>query len=243
MPNDPAFIIEDIMPKGAIHLLAGPSGAGKSRWLFDTLLAWEQGVPVLDYKANPVPWCYVASDRTIESVSRTLTSMGIDPAKLNMIPAWDENMRINQILDACKPYKFAVIESFGSFVDPPANSHCVRNFLNATHRAARQQGLTILGIMESPKMKPFEKYENPRQRISGAASWAHFAETIFIVEFAEAKDPGNPERMLYVCPRDGKGLALSGRFDSNGHLTFIRPPTHPAFKNLPHIGPKLVALS
>lgn len=238
--DDSAFLIDEILRKNAIHLLAGPSGAGKSRWLFDTLLSWEQGTPILDYKSHPVPWCYIASDRTIESVSYTMKTMGIDPTKINMIPAWDENLDMTAILNACKPYQFAVIESFGSFVPPPTNAHCVKNFLNATHRRARAQGLTILGIMESPKMKPSERYENPRQRISGVASWAHFAETVYLVEFAESKDPGNPNRVLYVCPRDGKSLVIEGRFDATGHLRFIRTDIP---KSKLNFGPQIVKVN
>jgi hypothetical protein len=82
--------------------------------------------------------------------------------------------------------------------------------------------MTIIGVVESPKLKPQERYENPRWRVSGAAAWAHYSETIFLIEPSFAKDIDKPERKLYVCPRNAPGMELKGAFDKHGRLTFHR---------------------
>jgi len=217
------YIVEVILPSGEVHLLGGPSGAGKTRWLLHNLLLWEQGEPFLGHRSHPVPWVYVAADRSIASVRDTLTGMGIDPKRIEIIKAWDQGMSINAILDAItlSKAKLVVWESFGSFIDPPGQGKQVKEFLARISKFCRQLGITIIGIVESPKMKPYERYENPRQRISGAASWAHFSETVMLVE----SDPGSGEdpeatryRTLYICPRNAPMMRFDLAFDDNGRL-------------------------
>ena len=215
----PEYLIDQILPSCEVSLLGGPSGSGKSRWLFDTLLAWQDGLPVLGHQSHPVSWIYVSSDRSTDSVRRTLESMGIDPKRIPLVPAWDENMGINQIMDVIEESHagLAVIESFGSFVDDPT-SKSVKQLLNITQRMAKRFQITFIGVVESPKMKPYERYENPRQRISGAAAWSHFSETIFLMEPTNPKMPGDPYRTLYVCPRNGTGQVVDLCFDQDGRL-------------------------
>lgn len=220
--KDPEYLIDVIMPAREIHLLGGSSGAGKSRWLFHSLRQWQAGNPVLGHASHPVPWIYVASDRSLLSVERTLRSMGVDPQEIPVVPAWDKRMSLSAILDAIQESKakLAVIESFGSFVEPPYNSWSVKAFLSTIYKVVRQLGITVWGVVESPKMKPYERYENPRQRISGSASWGHFTETIFLVEPANLENPTDPGRILTVCPRNGAAIELTGSFDSSGVLVF-----------------------
>ena len=200
-------LIDKILPPRETHLLAGPTGAGKTRWLFQTLLQWQAGLPILGHKSNPVSWVYVAADRSIAAARRTLDDMQIDIDRINCIPAWDRHMTLAQITDAILAEKaeLAVIESFGSFVDPPANSRNVKNFLSAHHQLMSKAGITTIGVMESPKMKPRDRYDNPRQRVSGVASWGHFTETIFVMEPTNPGDPSDLARILYCCPRNGPG--------------------------------------
>jgi hypothetical protein len=215
------FLIERLLPKREIHLLAGPSGAGKTTWLLGTLAEWSLGNDVLGCKSYPEPWVYVSADRGVDSVARTLASMNL-PMPPNIIPAWDKRMTYCAILDEiiATKCKFAVIEAFGSFVDPPANSACVKRFLMNISYGARTHDLTFWGVVESPKMKPYEKYENPRQRVSGAASWGHFTETIFLIEPLDVGNPKDGKRALFVCPRQGPGMRLETTYDAQNRLIF-----------------------
>lgn len=218
------YIVDLIIPAEEVHLLGGPSGAGKTRWLMHTLLEWEDGAGFLDFRSHPVPWVYVAADRSVSSVQRTLRGMGIQPGRILAIPAWDKGMGVNEIMDQIVASKATLVvwESFGSFVDPPGNGPQVKKFLQRMAKFARECHLTIIGVVESPKQKPYERYENPRQRVSGAAAWGHFSETIFLVEPDQVEDPGDPYRTLYVCPRNGPGMKISLCFDMQGRLLPIQ---------------------
>jgi RecA-family ATPase len=220
------FLVDELLPENEIHLVAGPSGAGKTRWLLHTLKQWETGAPVLGHPSHPCKWAYVASDRSLASVYRTMTGIGVDPATLNIIPAWGKDYKtLPQIFDAVQlaKAKLVVIESFGNFLDQQTGdqkSASVKGFLKAVQSSIEHMHISLIGVMESPKMKPYEKYENPRQRVSGAAAWAHYTETIFLVEPEDVADPGSPARRLTVCPRNSAGAIYKAAFDSCGRLIF-----------------------
>jgi hypothetical protein len=218
-PSLSEYLVDQILPRREVHLLAGPSGAGKSRWLFDTILNWQAGNPILGKKSYPCPWVYVSADRSHESVLRTLSGMGIPSDLVPLVRAWDGNMGIGEIFDKIEASEagLAIIEAYGTFVEQPTGK-CVKDLLQRSRRFMAKTGCTILGVVESPKMKPQERYENPRQRVSGAAAWAHFSETIFLIEPANPKTPADPYRQLSVCPRNGPGMVFDLCFGEDGKL-------------------------
>ena len=223
-PHSPPYLIDNILPSNEIHLLAGPTGAGKTRWLFDTLMAWEKGLPVLGLASHPMPWIYVAGDRSIDAVYRTLDTMGISRAAFEILPAWDEKLTFNGIIELvqCSGAKLAVLEGFGQYVDPPGHTHQVRNFLRSACETIKMHDITVLGVVECPKMKPKDVYTNPRQRVSGAAAWGHHSETIFLVEPANPGDASDPTRNITGCPRNYAGIVKLARFDRNGKLVLCK---------------------
>jgi hypothetical protein len=221
--HDPLYLIDEILPSKEVHLMAGPTGAGKTRWLFDALLRWQRGLPILGLRSHPVPWVYVASDRSMDGVNRTFDTMGIDRNSFEILPAWDEHMSFSTIMGAVADLgaKFAVIEGFGQFVEAPAHTHQVRSFLQSTCTILKTDGCTILGVVECPKMKPRDSYANPRQRVSGAAAWGHHSETIFLVEPSFPDKPQDPNRTLTVCSRNYAGMVVPYRFSRGGRLEIV----------------------
>lgn len=222
--DDPPYLIDHIMPSKEVHLMAGPTGAGKTRWLFDALSRWQRHLPILGLACHPVPWVYVASDRSMDGVNRTLDTMGIPRDSFEILPAWDEHMEFGDIMAAVAEIdaKFAVIEGFGQFVQPPGHTHQVRSFLQTACSTCKIDGTTILGVCESPKMKPKDSYQNPRQRVSGAAAWGHHSETIFLVEPTHPDKPQDGHRTLTVCPRNYAGMVIPYNFSKHGHLELVK---------------------
>lgn len=218
----PQYIINPLLQTELVHLCAGPSGSGKTRWLIPTLHnIWRRGKDVLGHKSYPVPWCYVAMDRPYTSVEATLLDLGIDPLDLKIIPAMDYGYRsINEVMDEAMSMKakLMVIEMFAYLMPGPETKESVRAFMGAVQRALCGTGMTIIGTMESPKMKPRDIYNNPRQRISGPASWGHCAETIILVETDPKLPENSPQRVIQVMPRNGTHEIFRARFHKNGHL-------------------------
>jgi len=231
-PTIPTYLIDLILPAFEVHLLAGTSDAGKTRWLFHMLLEWEQGheiFPGQGLQSNPVPWVYVAGDRTERAAIRTLADMGLNPSQIPLIPAFGSSHKsIPQIIECAKSKgaHLIVIEGFQKFIEGPGQSRDVQEFLenmSGYTDPTQKGGCTILGVVESPKLKPHERYEDARQRVSGVSAWGYYSNTIFLIERNKADLKAgidSPSRTMFVCPKQGKRLTLAGGFDSAGHLTF-----------------------
>lgn len=160
-------------------------------------------------------------DRSYASVETTLLSLDIDPLDINVIPAVDMGYSsISQVIDHAKRVRarLIVIEMFGYLLQGQHNNDSVRQFMGAVTRALSDEGLTIIGTMPAPKMKPHERYKDPRQRISGPAAWGHCAETIFLVERDPKLPENSPQRVIEVLPRNGAHEIFRARFHKNGRL-------------------------
>lgn len=239
----PPYLIDSILPTQEVNLLSGVSDAGKTRWLFHWLLDWAQGRKVLGYRTTPVPWVYVSGDRTERNTIRTIRDMHIDPDLIPRIPAFggDEKDMAKIMYEVAKMgAQFAVIEAFQSFVEAPGLAHQVKKFLSRMSAYTEDykmfpNGLTILGVVESPKLKPNERYTDPRQRVSGVSGWAYYSQTIFLIERPNPKLTDDPNRTLFVCPKQGRRYELDGTFNELGHLIFEPSFDKPAFR-LPGAG-------
>lgn len=222
-------IVDSIFPGQSIHLIAGPTGAGKTRFLFSSLEQWVQGGPVLGFPSHPCPWLYVAADRQKSEVDRTLTTMGLTMT-VPFFSAFGVMPPVGAmgILRAAEEAgaELLVWEGFGKYVDMHGGGGtAVSRWLNMvtwrlTHTetgAPRSVPLTIIGVMEEPKMKPRDKYTNPRQRVSGPAAWGHSCDTVIVIEYANEKRPSDPMRRMYVCNHSGpsmefKATVAGGKF-------------------------------
>ena len=203
-----------------VHLCGGPSGAGKTRWLLPMVQnQWRLGKPVLGHKSYPVSWCYVPMDRPYSSVEETLLTLKLDPLKINTIPAMDLGYNsITQVLDDAERMgaRLVIIEMFAYLLKGPETRESVRAFMGACQRMLAGTGMTIIGTMESPKMRPKDVYRNPRQRISGPASWGHCAETIILIEPDQHKPEDSPYRTIGIHPRNGGAEIYKAIFRRDG---------------------------
>lgn len=225
MGDDTQYLINPLIQTELVHLCAGPSGAGKTRWLLPMLYnQWRRGKDVLGHRSYPVPWAYVVMDRPYSSVESTLLSLDLDPQMINIIPAMDMEFKsISQVVDCAKDMgaKLMVIEMFSYLLPGPENRENVRAFMGAVQRMLAQTGMTIIGTMESPKMKQRDVYKNPRQRISGPASWGHCAETIILVEPDPKRPEDSPYRTISIHTRNGQAEMFHGEFRRDGKIHLI----------------------
>jgi len=227
LPND---LIDLILPSARVHLIAGNSNAGKTRWIIPTMLQWQAHQPIMGFASHPIPWAYVIGDRLRIEAEDTINSMGIDPSVITMIPAFGpDNKNWRTVMYAAAALKVGVLvwEGFGDFCEGEKKRD-VRDFLSSISAMCHDKSypggcLTILGIMECPKMKPAEKYADPRQRVSGNSSWVYHTSSVFIIESDKPKDLTEPRRNLYASIKNGISFQTVGDFDNFGRLYF-QPP-------------------
>jgi RecA-family ATPase len=202
------FIIDNLFPRRSLHIVAGASGAGKTVFLLSMMTAWARGESVLGFASHPEPWLYVSGDRSEEDVMSKLDSLGIPRTDIPLLPAYatgkntlDWQKIFVQILDT--QAKVIVWEGFGRYVPDNAGSRIVDAWIEQVTYQAQKHDLTIIGIAEQPKMKPRDKYPNPRQRISGPAAWGHHTSTVVLIEPTNEKKPSDPHRTIYFIVHDG----------------------------------------
>ena len=218
-------LADDIFPVRRVHLLGGVSDAGKTRFILPLLMQWQAGLPILGRASHPVPWVYVVGDRLVEEAHDTLSDMHIPPASVRIIPAFGQhNKSYTQILLAASVLQpqpqFLVIEGFGDLCGESRSE--VREFLGSIGSYCQgctefPAGLTILGIVESPKQKPYERYANPRQRISGSSAWGYHSSTVILVE-SEDQECNGPDRTVWLCMKNSQRRKLKASFDSLNRL-------------------------
>lgn len=231
-------LVDKILPDGCIHLLGGPTGAGKTRWLLDMLLNWERGEKVFGLESHPVPWAYVVGDRSERETRSTIASLGIPQERIPLIPAFAPTLTVNQIFEAVEktPARLIVWEGFGGYTDR-LDGHAVKNWLSSIttmiqrdrRKELRANPLTIIGVTEQPKMKPNDRYSNPRQRISGAAAWGHCSSTILMIDPWDVEDPTGPLRRFGIYPRNHRDMEFKASLE-DGHLRILESVSHTKHK-------------
>lgn len=226
--------VEVIFPAQLIHMVAGPTGAGKTRWLLDTMVAWQAGRPVLGFRSSPRPWLYVCGDRQEHEIKRTIASLGHNSANIPTFAAFGVMPPIGAlgVLDEAEKCKAEVLvwEGFSQYVESNAGNSGVKRWLNmiAWRLAHYVDGrprfapLTIIAVMEQPKMSEKNKYANKRQRISGPAAWGHTAATIINIEHAD-KNCTTSDRILDVFPHHDHGAMHFNATLEDGHFRVVDP--------------------
>ena len=227
-------LIDDVLPTHRVHLLAGVSDAGKTRFVIPAMLDWALGKPVLERPSHPKPWAYVIGDRTQREAADTMNDMGIDIDAIPCIPAFGQDRKTaNEILLAAQKMtpqpQLLVWEGFHDAPDgerkKDVQSFLSRMAMNCEDERSFPKGLTILGICESPKLKPAERYPNPRQRVSGVSAWGFHSSTILLIENIE-NDPSylQPQRIIWICSKIAIRRQVLATFNEKGRLVATDQP-------------------
>lgn len=211
--------LKDLLLKHRIHLLGGVSDAGKTSFILPAMVAWSPR------------WAYVAGDRSDLDAVDKFKQLGINPSQVPLIHAYGREYKgWSQVLETIERWspqpEYIVFEGFQRRCTNHNRPDSTFEFLNevdAYLQPTRQfpAGLTVLGITESPKQKPREKYADPRQRISGCSAWGSHASTIFLLEPLDTDPKGQGAgRQLWICTKNAPRRCETTTFDSQGNLIF-----------------------
>jgi hypothetical protein len=231
--NRSEFIIDELMPTREVHIIAGPSGAGKTTFLFQMLSDIQAGVPVFGYPTHPVPIAYIACDRSLAGIHRTLERIGLTPAfpvyslftsPEFKLPSHRTPMGMLSQLKSLHPeVQLIVVDAIGLLLDDGHGYGKTGSFITSMVEMCTANNQTIWGIHHSPKQKTDSKYASARQRLSGFTSWAGCASLIVLVEPAEEGDVNNRDRNVIVLPRDAPEVSLSYTTDLDGRIIPVTP--------------------
>lgn len=210
------FVIHDLLPSREVHLLAGPSGAGKTTLLFQLLLEpLRKGLPIFNKPVTPQSICYIACDRSIASIRRTLKRVGLTTPFPYI--SLHKNKLIRSVYAIIKEARLQnptcnllAIDGFAALTpEGRINDYkVVADFLADCASLCDQHNLTIIGLVHAPKSKEGERYLNPRQRIAGTVAWAAFSDTVILIEPEEEGDT----RCVQILPRNSEELTFNYEF-------------------------------
>lgn len=222
------FIIDTLIPKQCVHLIAGSSGVGKSTLLLQMMEAIAAGESFLDRQTfKPDRILYVSTDRTGDSLKLTLDRVGL-PQVLTDIKYHSILSRQNLNLEYLhsqvvghyqKGHTLVFIEAIARMMQGSLNDYNnVADFLTALALFCRNHNCTIIGSLHATKARERDLIYNVRERLLGSVGWSAFCETIFFLEPADPKDPTNPARQLWVVPRNSQPEQFDFVFNEQGRL-------------------------
>jgi len=222
------YLVEDILPLHEVHLIGGPSGAGKSTWTFQMIANWSQGIPIHDFASYPSDWHYVACDRSLDSVKRTLERIEsrIDISRITSLvdnPS-SQTTGAKALLECGERVLpkggFLVVDGIGMLTPGGKISDysIVSDYIKALTRGCKRYKITIGGLGHATKTKEGERYLNPRQRILGSVAWGACADTVIFLDAKDEQDTENGKRELLILPRNASAVRINLMFDDRGRL-------------------------
>ncbi|SRR6266478_3025329 len=229
-----AYLIDPLFPTRRIHIIGGPSGSAKTTWLLQTLvLDWQHGREVMGCKSNPVPWSYIAADRTEDDLLETLERMHIPKDAFHYHCLFGSKERdvckiIRHVANLSYKPKLIVIEGFAALMPAKTNINSyqdVRNFLEDITALVLELDITVIGVVHSPKTKEGEGYLNIRQKVLGSVAWAASCSTVVVAEEIYEQDTqgltSSSTRRFYFLPRNGANIHVDYQFNAEGRLVEI----------------------
>lgn len=220
------FIVDGILPRGMVHLIAAPVGTGKTTLFMQLLDAIQKGGQFLGRDTFPANVVYITADRGEQETHSTIARLGLD-IKMQIVSLKDSNKATVPYLEAliesvCKHDDLVIVEPLNFFLRD-TNNKCgdINNFGHVSHfllnvgRVARNNKLAIIGSLHSSKSKTGSGYAAPREKVIGSVAWTAFTSTTIIMDPVDVNTPEDPGRTIYVLPRDEKPFTLDYVVDSD----------------------------
>jgi len=226
-------IIEGILPRDRLHLIAGPSGVGKSTLIFQMVEAIRAGTPFFGFPATPVPILYITADRTRKEHEETCVRVGVDFAGIKVVTMGDylSLPLLVEILDkhAHKDY-LVIVEPLPFFIvdalNRPGNINDntqVSRFLSMLKVRCEKEKYTMLGSCHAPKSKEGNNYQMMRERIAGTNAWGAYTATNICLELQDPSDVASPFRAIHFILRNTKSFSKQFQFTDTGRLEICQP--------------------
>jgi archaellum biogenesis ATPase FlaH len=223
-------IVEGILARDRLHLIAGPSGAGKTTLQGQMIEAISLGAPFLGHPTVTVPMLYITADRTRAEHLETCQRIGIDMDKMGVrIVTTDDYATLPllyEILDKhakegylvfVEPLPFFLVNAQnqpGNINDPVQ----VARFLSTVKRRCSQGKYTILGSCHGTKSKENNNYSLMREKIAGTSAWGAYTGTNIYVEPQDPTDPESPFRTVHWLLRNSRSFSTQFQFTATGRL-------------------------
>jgi len=228
---EPIDIVETLIPRNLIHIIAAPVGIGKSTLIFQMCGAIDTGGSFLGYNTSPARVVYITADRSQAETRASMARLGMSALPIKIVSIKDTiGAKIpfleTLVRDNCKPGDLCFIEPLNFFHrDGENKTGNVNDFIQVAHflmrigKLAIQEKVTIVGSLHSSKAKVGEGYAVAREKILGSVAWAAFTSTVIIIEPNAPDQTEDPGRSIHLLPRNSAPKVLNYMADpANGML-------------------------
>lgn len=219
------YLINPILPRRTVNLVIGASGAGKTTLMFQWLAAWQRSEPFLGFPSTPAPIAYIALDRTVRSIHRTMDRLLLphDAFPVHSLLGSRLPLALESCLKIAPNAHLFVIEAISRMVGGKGiNDYAaVADLMCSAQVWCEREGRTLLGSCHSSKVKEGQQYLNPRERVMGSGAWPAYTETNFFLEQTQppkGAEINTSQRDLWILPRNAPEQKLSLVFQ-NGRLS------------------------
>lgn len=225
------FLIDPILPAGALHLIGGPSGIGKTTWMLQLLKDWSEAKRILgQYESHPVPWVYISCDRSTSETDATLKRIGLQDwdCPVYAIEEIADEPSIEVIINRFPKAELYVIEGLQSLL-PDGRGNQNRADMIWAMKVRKQllaKGKTIIGTTHSPKKKWGEQFGDGRSSFLGSASLHACFSTMISFDLPksarESKVPvETDDREITIMGRNFRDIHVNYTRDSSGRFTLM----------------------
>jgi hypothetical protein len=237
-------IIEGILARNRVHLIAGPSGVGKTTLKMQMVEAIATGSPFFGFPTTQVPILYVTADRTREEHAETCARVGVSMEKFGvrvvtmsdfgsfplLYEILDKHARENYLV-IVEPLPFFIVDAQNRPGNINDNTQVAR-FISALKVRCFNGKYTVAGSCHSPKAKEGGNYNMMREKIAGTSAWGAYTATNICMEMQDPNDAESPYRTVHFLLRNTKSFTKQFQFNPAGRLELCQPGKSNAWSQL-----------
>jgi len=220
------YVIDGIMPKREVHILAAASGTGKTTFIVQLIDDLTEGNPIFGLSTTPTKIAYLCNDRSTDDLTRTFERVAprhsIPRYSLLDAPEFDgisgAVASITQLRSLHPEVDFVVFDPISTEIKNVNDAQEVGRFLKSLTKIAQKLNMTILIIHHTSKTKMDAGYASPREKMAGCGAWGGYSNLNMIITPTDETDPTNEKCTLHILPRNAANLSIDMVKDEFGCL-------------------------
>lgn len=206
-PKRRAYLIDEWLHPGRVHVIAGPSDVGKTSLLFDMMAAWQNRQPWLGHATHGQEtgnFYYIIGDRGDDESQETMERLDVNGQFKYCVVGGKEALPSDFYNKAPADARIIAIDAAERLVEGGKliSWEAVSNALLDAREYAERRKAAIILLVGSPKMKRNEEYLHGRENILGSSAWGRFSSTVFNIFFGDVTSINDSVRRIQIRPKN-----------------------------------------
>lgn len=205
-----ADLVQHLLPRHEVSIIAGASGAGKTSITMQLLSSIQKGIPFFGMATSANTRVgYIAADRGGDSLEYWSKIMDVDLSQIKIKSLIkDEDLDLKKfetnpmglllsMIRSMMPLDLLIIDPMIVFFGTDTKSYTTNaKCLIQLNRVAHQHKVTILGVHHAVKARTDFGFKRPQDRISGTGAFLGYSSTQIFLDTPE--ESGLPHHSLHI---------------------------------------------